>query len=88
MAQKIKQLKIGASLVVQWLRFCFAMQGTPVQSLVPEGPTCLGTTKPRLLTTEACMPRAHAPQEKPLQREACALQLRVAWQLGKALGQQ
>ena len=28
----------GASLVVQWLRICLAMQGTLVQSLVLEDP--------------------------------------------------
>ena len=34
---------------------------------------------PRATTTEACAPRAHAPQqEKPLQWEAHALQRRVA----------
>jgi len=37
-----------ASLVVQWLRICLAMQGTGVQSLVREDPTCLGTAKPML----------------------------------------
>jgi len=36
----------GASLVVQWLRICLAIQGTPVQSLVWEDPTCQGATKP------------------------------------------
>ena len=35
-----------ASLVVQWLRICLAMQGTLFQSLVWEDPTCLGATKP------------------------------------------
>ena len=37
--------RFGASLVVQRLRVCLAMQGTRVLSLVPEGPTCLGATK-------------------------------------------
>ena len=31
---------LGVSLVVQWLRIHFAMQGTPVQSLVLEEPMC------------------------------------------------
>ena len=31
-----------ASLVVQWLRIRLAMQGTLIQSLVQEDPTCLG----------------------------------------------
>ena len=35
-----------ASLVVQWLRIRLATQGTPVQSLVWEDPTCGGATKP------------------------------------------
>ena len=36
----------GTSLVVQWIRICLAMQGTWVQSLVLEGPTCCRATKP------------------------------------------
>ena len=36
----------GASLVAQWLRICLPMQGTRVQALVWEGPTCCGATKP------------------------------------------
>ena len=35
-----------ASLVVQWLRICLPMQGTQVQSLIQEDPTCCRTTKP------------------------------------------
>ena len=70
------------------------MQGTRVQALVWEDPTCRGATKPvrhnywarvpPLLspcatTTEAHMPRARAPQQaKPPQREARTLQRRVA----------
>ena len=34
-----------ASLVVQWLLFCLAMQGTRVQSLVQDDPTCHRGTK-------------------------------------------
>ena len=69
-----------ASLVVQWLRICLPMQGTRVQALVREDPTCTEqlspcatTTEPVLwspqaTTTEAHVPRARAPQqEKPLQ---------------------
>ena len=37
----------GASLVVQWLSICLAMQGTLVQSLVREHSTCHGSMKPR-----------------------------------------
>ena len=40
--------KVGyqASLVVQQLRVCFAMQGTLAWSLVQEDPTCYRATKP------------------------------------------
>ena len=34
------------SLVVQWLRIYLPMQGTRVQALVQEDPTCHGATKP------------------------------------------
>ena len=34
------------SLVVQWLRIRLPMQGTWVQALVCEEPTCCGATKP------------------------------------------
>ena len=36
----------GASLVAQWLRICPLMQGTRVQALVWEDPTCRGATRP------------------------------------------
>ena len=36
----------GTSLVIQWLRICFAVQGTLVWSLVQEDPTGLRATKP------------------------------------------
>ena len=36
----------GASLVVQWLRVRLPMQGTEVQALVWEDPTCRGATGP------------------------------------------
>ena len=35
-----------ASLVAQWIRICLPMQGTRVQSLVREDPTCRGAIKP------------------------------------------
>ena len=38
--------KIRASLVAQWLRVCLSMQGTRVQALVWEDPTCRGATRP------------------------------------------
>ena len=36
----------GTSLVVQWLRVYLPLQGTQVQSLVREDPTCLRATQP------------------------------------------
>ena len=36
----------GTSLVAQWLRIRLPMQGTRVQGLVWEDPTCRGKTKP------------------------------------------
>ena len=36
----------GTSLVAQWLRIRLPMQGTWVQSLVQEDPTCRVATKP------------------------------------------
>ena len=35
-----------ASLVAQWLRIRLSVQGTRVQALVREDPTCRGATKP------------------------------------------
>ena len=88
------EMASGTSLVVQWLIIRLPMQGTWVRALVLEDPTSRGATKParhnywarapQLLsphatTTEAHMPRAHAPQkEKPLQWEAHTPQWRVA----------
>ena len=42
----LKKQEKWASLVAQWLRICLLMQGTRVQSLVQEDPTCHGATKP------------------------------------------
>ena len=36
----------GASPVAQWLRIRLPMQGTQVQALVREDPTCRGASKP------------------------------------------
>ena len=41
----IKNVSRGASLVVQWLRICLPMQGTRVQALVWEDPTCHGASR-------------------------------------------
>ena len=44
--QMTQKICMGASLVAQWLRVCLPMQGTRVQALVWEDPTCHGATKP------------------------------------------
>ena len=65
---KIQIIKSWASLVVHWLRIHLAMQGTPVQSLVREDPTCCGATKPcvpQLLTLHS---RVREPQQEKLQQ--------------------
>ena len=36
----------GTSLVAQWLKICLPMEGTWVQALVQEDPTCHRATKP------------------------------------------
>jgi len=41
-----KNYTLRASPVVQWLGVCPAVQGTPVQSLVWDDPTCHGVAKP------------------------------------------
>ena len=52
----------GVSLVVPWLRIHLAMQGSPVPSLVPEGPTCLGASELRQHNYWACAlePRSYS----------------------------
>ena len=70
----VKKAMILTSLEVQWLRVCLPVQGTWIQSLVQEDPTCHRATKPT--TTESLHPRVCALQEeKPLQEETCAPQL-------------
>ena len=74
--------------MVQWLRLCLVMQGTPVWSLVQENRTCHGATKPLCHNYWACAlePSSHnywiripkactLQQEKPLHQEACTPQL-------------
>ena len=39
------EIAAGTSLVAQWLRICLPMQGTRVQALVREDPTCRGAAK-------------------------------------------
>ena len=72
--------KMGsASLVAQWLRICLPMQGTRVQALVWEDPTCCGATRPVSHNYWACASGACAlQQERPRYWEAHAPQWRVA----------
>ena len=42
----IEMYESWISLVVQWLRIRLPMQGTRVQALVREDPTCRGAAKP------------------------------------------
>ena len=70
---------VGASLVAQWLRICLPMQGTRVQALVWEDPTCCGATRPVSHNYWACTSGACAlQQERPRQWEARAPRWRVA----------
>ena len=52
----LKKLKIGTSLVAQWLGICLPMQGTRVRALVQEDPTCRTATKPMCHNYLACPP--------------------------------
>ena len=45
-SDKDSKMSCRISLVVQWIRIPLPMQGTWVQALVREDPTCSGTTKP------------------------------------------
>ena len=80
--------KNGTSLVVQWLGIHLPMQGTQIWSLVQEDATFCGVIKPKhpndwvgalepvSCNCWACVPRAHASQQKkPSQWEALTLQL-------------
>ena len=74
------KVRWGTSLVAQWLRIRLPMQGTQVQSLVQEDPTCCRATKLLCHNYWACALEpashnywAHAPQLlKPLRPRACA----------------
>ena len=60
-ATKKYKTEARASLMVQWLRICLAMWGTPVQSLVGEDPICLGETKPTCHNYWACALESENP---------------------------
>ena len=76
---KYKNQPGRASLVVRWLRICLPMQGTQVQALVRENPTCHGANKsmhhdyrackPQLLSPCATPTEARAPRARALQQE-------------------
>ena len=75
----VKDDLFRASLVVQWLRICLPMQGTRVQALVWEDPTCRGATGPVSHKYWACTFGACAPQQERLRQwEARAPRWRVA----------
>ena len=68
-SRKNKRYLLGTSLVAQWLKICLPMQGTQVGSLVREGLTCRGATKPVRHNYWACALEpasynywAHVPQ--------------------------
>ena len=54
--------KYRASLVAQWLRICLPMQGTQVQALVREDPTCRGAAKPTRRQLVSLRSRAREPR--------------------------
>ena len=54
----------GTSLVAQWLGICLLMQGTLVQALVWEDPTCRGATKPARCSLPQ-LEKARAQQRRP-----------------------
>ena len=66
--RKFQVYTTGASLVVQWLGICLAMQGTRVRSLVLEDSTCLGASCLCTTTTEPMGPRVRALQQKKPQQ--------------------
>ena len=72
-AFRLRSYSVWNSLVIQWLRIQLPMQGTWVQSLVWEDPTCLRVTKrmPQLLSL--CSRARALQQEKSVQREPTSL---------------
>ena len=61
--------KVGTALVVQWLRICLPVEHglDPWSGKIPHSVEELNLCTQLLSTTEAHVPRARAPQEKPLQ---------------------
>ena len=66
---RLKIRVLRASLVAQWLRVRLPMQGTRVQSLVREDPTCCRATKPVCPNDWACAlePASHKYWARVLQ---------------------
>ena len=73
-------------LVVQWLRIHLLVQGTWVQSLVGEDPTCHGATKPMCHNYFSCS----ATREATAMRSLCTTTKSSlhSWQLEEACMQQ
>ena len=57
----LQKQRTGTSLVAQWLGICLPMQGTRVQALVWEDPTCRRATNPMRHNYWACalQPASH-----------------------------
>ena len=51
----------GTSLVARWSRIRLPMQGTQVQALIQEDPTCRRATKPMCHNYWACVPQLLKP---------------------------
>ena len=76
----------GASLVAQWLRIHLPFQGTWVQALVREDPTCHGATKPMRHNYWACAQEptshnywAHVPQLLRSEERRVGKECRSRW---------
>ena len=67
-----KKTETGACLVVQWLRIHLPMQGTQVQSLSQEDPTCLRAAKPVHQLPSLCSRARGLQLPKPAHPGACA----------------
>ena len=65
----LKQRVWETSLVAQWIRVCLPTQGTWVQSLAREDPTCLGVTNPMCHNYWAWVPRACVYNKRSLCNE-------------------
>ena len=72
--------------MAQWIKIQLAnaghigsKPGPRIPSAVDKLSPCTQSLSPRAATTEACVPRARAPQqERPLQRAACTPQQKAA----------